>query len=75
MTFVNTEFNHQRLLRSLGYDALNDLPPFHFDTMFDVYRSVQRHIRKVLKLGRDYFQIKCIFTFMTPEFDFRYPKY
>ncbi|MFS7922510.1 hypothetical protein Hanom_Chr03g00249981 [Helianthus anomalus] len=60
MTFVNTKFNHQRLLRSLG---------------FDVYRSVQRHIRKVLKLGRDYFQIKCIFTFMTPEFDFRYPKY
>ncbi|MFS8011684.1 hypothetical protein Hanom_Chr14g01311921 [Helianthus anomalus] len=41
---------------------LHDLPSFHFDTMFDVYRSVQGHIRKVLNLGQIFFQTKCIFT-------------
>ncbi|KAD4386275.1 hypothetical protein E3N88_26444 [Mikania micrantha] len=35
ITFINTEFNHQRLLRSLGPDALHDLPSFHFETIPD----------------------------------------
>uniref|UniRef100_A0A6N2MPC3 anthocyanidin 3-O-glucosyltransferase n=1 Tax=Salix viminalis TaxID=40686 RepID=A0A6N2MPC3_SALVM len=35
VTFVNTEFNHKRLLRSRGADALDDLPGFHFRTIPD----------------------------------------
>ncbi|XP_076925130.1 7-deoxyloganetin glucosyltransferase-like isoform X2 [Bidens hawaiensis] len=35
ITFVNTEFNHQRFLKSLGSNALHDRPSFHFETFFD----------------------------------------
>ncbi|XP_076925129.1 7-deoxyloganetin glucosyltransferase-like isoform X1 [Bidens hawaiensis] len=35
ITFVNTEFNHQRLLRTLGFDSLHDRPSFHFETFPD----------------------------------------
>ncbi|KAI3820372.1 hypothetical protein L1987_07918 [Smallanthus sonchifolius] len=35
VTFINTDFNHQRLLRSLGSDALHDHPSFHFETIPD----------------------------------------
>ncbi|KAJ9564994.1 hypothetical protein OSB04_000960 [Centaurea solstitialis] len=35
ITFVNTEFNHQRLLRSRGPDALSGLPSFRFETIPD----------------------------------------
>nr|BCB59283.1 UDP-glycosyltransferase [Petunia x hybrida] len=35
ITFVNTEFNHRRLLRTRGPDALNGLPSFHFETIPD----------------------------------------
>nr|GEU56239.1 7-deoxyloganetin glucosyltransferase-like [Tanacetum cinerariifolium] len=35
ITFVNTEFNHQRLLRSQGPGALNGLPSFRFETIPD----------------------------------------
>ncbi|KAI3686079.1 hypothetical protein L1987_79749 [Smallanthus sonchifolius] len=35
VTFVNTEFNHQRLLRSLGSDALHGHPSFRFETIPD----------------------------------------
>ncbi|KAF5807630.1 putative 7-deoxyloganetin glucosyltransferase [Helianthus annuus] len=35
ITFVITEYNYQRLLGSLGSDALPDLPSFHFDTISD----------------------------------------
>ncbi|XP_024980937.1 7-deoxyloganetin glucosyltransferase-like [Cynara cardunculus var. scolymus] len=35
ITFVNTEFNHQRLLRSRGPDALCGLPSFRFETIPD----------------------------------------
>ncbi|KAI3672846.1 hypothetical protein L6452_38946 [Arctium lappa] len=35
ITFVNTEFNHQRLLRSRGSDALRGLPSFRFETIPD----------------------------------------
>ncbi|KAK9050153.1 hypothetical protein SSX86_030877 [Deinandra increscens subsp. villosa] len=35
ITFINTEFNHQRLLRSRGSDALRDLPSFHYETIPD----------------------------------------
>ncbi|KAL4565844.1 hypothetical protein LXL04_029950 [Taraxacum kok-saghyz] len=35
ITFVNTEFNHRRLLKSQGSDALNGLPSFSFETIPD----------------------------------------
>ncbi|CAN6227632.1 unnamed protein product [Urochloa humidicola] len=35
VTFVNTEFNHRRLLRSRGPDALNGVPGFHFAAIPD----------------------------------------
>nr|AYR16617.1 UDP-glucosyltransferase UGT85A54 [Polygala tenuifolia] len=35
ITFVNTEFNHRRLLKSRGPDALNGFPSFRFETIPD----------------------------------------
>ena len=35
ITFVNTEYNHKRLLKSRGPDSLNDLPSFQFKTIPD----------------------------------------
>ncbi|GJT22210.1 7-deoxyloganetin glucosyltransferase-like protein [Tanacetum coccineum] len=35
ITFVNTEFNHQRLLRSQGSETLNGLLSFRFETIPD----------------------------------------
>ncbi|KAF8404618.1 hypothetical protein HHK36_009506 [Tetracentron sinense] len=35
ITLVNTEFNHQRLLKSRGPDALNGFPDFQFHTIPD----------------------------------------
>ncbi|CAI9291504.1 unnamed protein product [Lactuca saligna] len=35
ITFVNTEFNYQRLLKSQGSDALHGLPSFCFETIPD----------------------------------------
>ena len=35
ITFVNTEFNHRRLLKSRGPAALNGLPSFRFETIPD----------------------------------------
>ncbi|KAK7246742.1 hypothetical protein RIF29_41612 [Crotalaria pallida] len=35
ITFVNTEYNHKRLLKSWGPNALNGLPDFHFETIPD----------------------------------------
>ncbi|KAK7246743.1 hypothetical protein RIF29_41613 [Crotalaria pallida] len=35
ITFVNTEYNHKRLLKSWGPNALNGLLDFHFETIPD----------------------------------------
>ncbi|KAM7520780.1 hypothetical protein LguiB_019742 [Lonicera macranthoides] len=35
ITFVNTEFNHQRLLKSRGPQSLDGLPSFRFETIPD----------------------------------------
>ncbi|KAL5777233.1 hypothetical protein ACOSP7_010159 [Xanthoceras sorbifolium] len=35
ITFVNTEFNHKRLLKSRGPNALDGLPSFRFETIPD----------------------------------------
>nr|BBQ04945.1 UDP-glycosyltransferase [Rosa sp.] len=35
ITFVNTEFNHKRFLKSLGPNSLDALPDFHFETIPD----------------------------------------
>ncbi|KAJ9673860.1 hypothetical protein PVL29_023422 [Vitis rotundifolia] len=35
ISFVNTDFNHKRLLRAQGPNSLNGLPSFHFETIPD----------------------------------------
>ena len=35
VTFVNTEFNHKRFLKSLGPNSLNGFPDFQFETIPD----------------------------------------
>jgi hypothetical protein len=35
ITYVNTEFNHKRLLKSRGPDAMNGLPDFRFESIPD----------------------------------------
>jgi UDP:flavonoid glycosyltransferase YjiC (YdhE family) len=35
ITFVNTEFNHRRLIRSKGLDYIKGLPDFQFETIPD----------------------------------------
>nr|XP_043607178.1 7-deoxyloganetin glucosyltransferase-like [Erigeron canadensis] len=35
ITFVNTEFNHRRLLKSVGFNTLHGLPSFRFETIPD----------------------------------------
>ncbi|XP_062165052.1 7-deoxyloganetin glucosyltransferase-like [Alnus glutinosa] len=35
ITFINTEFNHKRLLKSRGPNSLNGLPSFRFETIPD----------------------------------------
>ncbi|KAJ9673863.1 hypothetical protein PVL29_023425 [Vitis rotundifolia] len=35
ITFVNTDFNHKRLLKAQGPNSLNGLPSFHFETIPD----------------------------------------
>ncbi|KAF9587886.1 hypothetical protein IFM89_006140 [Coptis chinensis] len=35
ITFVNTEYNHQRILKSRGPDSLKGLPDFQFETIPD----------------------------------------
>ncbi|KAF3445115.1 hypothetical protein FNV43_RR14808 [Rhamnella rubrinervis] len=35
VTFVNTEFNHNRFLKSLGPNSLDDFPDFRFETIPD----------------------------------------
>ncbi|PRQ48629.1 putative 7-deoxyloganetin glucosyltransferase [Rosa chinensis] len=35
ITFVNTEFNHRRLIRSRGSDSVKGLPDFQFETIPD----------------------------------------
>ncbi|MFS7941006.1 putative 7-deoxyloganetin glucosyltransferase [Helianthus anomalus] len=41
ITFVNTEFNHQRLVRSQGPQAVRGLPSFRFETIPDGLPSPQ----------------------------------
>ncbi|VVA39337.1 Hypothetical predicted protein [Prunus dulcis] len=39
VTFVNTEFNHKRLLKSLGPNSLDGVPSFRFETIPDGLQS------------------------------------
>nr|GEZ14368.1 7-deoxyloganetin glucosyltransferase-like [Tanacetum cinerariifolium] len=43
ITFVNTEFNHERLIRSQGSDAVRGLPSFRFETIPDGLSSPQNY--------------------------------
>ena len=41
ITFVHTEYNHKRLLKSRGPNALDGLPDFRFETIPDGLSSVE----------------------------------
>ncbi|GKC01709.1 hypothetical protein Tco_0987845 [Tanacetum coccineum] len=43
ITFVNTEFNHERLIRSQGSDAVRGWPSFRFETILDGLSSPQNY--------------------------------
>ncbi|PWA63866.1 UDP-glucuronosyl/UDP-glucosyltransferase [Artemisia annua] len=43
ITFVNTEFNHQRLLKSRGSDSLRGLPSFRFEAIPDGLSTPENH--------------------------------
>ncbi|KAJ4841589.1 hypothetical protein Tsubulata_045161 [Turnera subulata] len=57
ITFVNTEFNHKRFLKSRGPNSLDGLPTFHFETIPDGLPPSDddaRDTRSLLKSTREY---------------------
>ncbi|KAB5519198.1 hypothetical protein DKX38_023517 [Salix brachista] len=57
ITFVNTEFNHSRLLRSRGPDSMNGLPDFRFESIPDGLPSsdenATQNIREISEASRE----------------------
>ncbi|KAL6144096.1 hypothetical protein ACLB2K_054791 [Fragaria x ananassa] len=48
VTFVNTEFNHKRFLKSLGPNSLDGLPDFQFETIPDgLPSSDEKHSKDI----------------------------
>ncbi|KAF3445124.1 hypothetical protein FNV43_RR14817 [Rhamnella rubrinervis] len=60
ITFVNTEFNHNRYLQALGQNSLNDLPPgFQFKTIGLPPSSEQNTISRVDSVKRQMYVPFC----------------
>ncbi|KAB5519201.1 hypothetical protein DKX38_023520 [Salix brachista] len=57
VTFVNTEFNHRRLLKSRGPDSMNGLPDFRFESIPDGLPSsdenATQNIREISEASRE----------------------
>ncbi|XP_008224050.1 PREDICTED: 7-deoxyloganetin glucosyltransferase-like [Prunus mume] len=53
ITFVNTEFNHKRFLKSLGSNSLDGLPGFRFETIPDSLHSSDEDTTQDLLLLAD----------------------
>ncbi|KAG5252558.1 7-deoxyloganetin glucosyltransferase [Salix suchowensis] len=57
ITFVNTEFNHRRLLQSRGSDSLKGLPDFRFESIPDGLPSsdenATQNIREISEASRE----------------------
>ncbi|KAF3953561.1 hypothetical protein CMV_021009 [Castanea mollissima] len=56
ITFVNTEFNHRRLIRSKGLDYIKGLPDFQFETIPDGLppsdRDATQHVPSLMDATR-----------------------
>uniref|UniRef100_A0A6N2L817 Glycosyltransferase n=1 Tax=Salix viminalis TaxID=40686 RepID=A0A6N2L817_SALVM len=53
ITFVNTEFNHRRLLKSRGSDSMNGLPDFRFESIPDGLPSSDENVtQNIVKYPR-----------------------
>lgn len=63
ITFVNTEFNHKRFLKSLGPNSLDGLPDFRFETITDGLPSSDEDDTQDLTLLCDSIRKNCLAPF------------
>ncbi|KAI5355606.1 hypothetical protein L3X38_008501 [Prunus dulcis] len=63
ITFVNTEFNHKRMLESQGSHALDGLPSFRFETIPDGLPPADADARRNLPLVCDSTSKTCLAPF------------
>ncbi|XP_077213376.1 7-deoxyloganetin glucosyltransferase-like [Tasmannia lanceolata] len=63
ITFINTEFNHQRLLRSRGPDSLKGLDDFRFETIPDGLPPSDRNATQDIPALCDSVRKNCLVPF------------
>ncbi|XP_016740785.1 UDP-glycosyltransferase 85A8-like isoform X1 [Gossypium hirsutum] len=64
ITFVNTEFNHRRLVRSKGPDFVKGLPDFQFETIPEGLTSSDRNATQDLPVLCDSIRKHCLAPFV-----------
>ncbi|KAG8497347.1 hypothetical protein CXB51_008637 [Gossypium anomalum] len=64
ITFVNTEFNHRRLIRSKGPDFVKGLPDFQFETIPEGLPSSDRNATQDLRVLCDSIRKHCLAPFV-----------
>ncbi|MBA0824532.1 hypothetical protein Goarm_021198 [Gossypium armourianum] len=64
ITFVNTEFNHRRLVRSKGPDFVKGLPDFQFETIPEGLPSSDRNATQDLRVLCDSIRKHCLAPFV-----------
>ncbi|KAB2094400.1 hypothetical protein ES319_A02G155500v1 [Gossypium barbadense] len=64
ITFVNTEFNHRRLIRSKGPDFVKGLPDFQFKTIPEGLPSSDRNATQDLRVLCDSIRKHCLAPFV-----------
>uniref|UniRef100_A0A803PE21 Glycosyltransferase n=1 Tax=Cannabis sativa TaxID=3483 RepID=A0A803PE21_CANSA len=63
ITYVNTEFNHRRLIRSKGLDSVKGLSDFHFETIPDGLPPSDRDATQDIPSLCDSTRINCLGPF------------
>ncbi|KVI08604.1 linamarin synthase 2-like [Cynara cardunculus var. scolymus] len=63
ITFVNTEFNHQRLIRSKGPESVKGLPDFRFETIPDGMPHSDRDATQDIPMLCDMTRKTCLVPF------------
>lgn len=64
ITFVNTEFNHRRLIRSKGPDCVKGLPDFRFETIPDGLPPSDRDATQYVPALCDSVRKNCLAPFL-----------
>ena len=64
ITIINTEFNHRRLLKSLGPNSLDGLPDFRFETIPDSLPDSNEDATQDLNLLADSIRNKFLAPFL-----------